>query len=74
MKKPINKWSIGIALVAVVYLLADIIDIAKTGTYAPLLDIAWFIALTHLFSLAQLIGLAVLIELVDQIRWDAKRP
>jgi hypothetical protein len=69
--KPINRWAIGIWIVAAAYLLTGLIDIYQQEPTEPI-TLLWVLLRTHAFSLAQLAGLGVLVELVDQIRWDAQ--
>ncbi len=70
MKKPIHPVAVLLCVIAVVYMLAFLPTIPHISPSAP-----WtiWIDLTRaaFTSGAELFGIGVLVELVDQIRWNA---
>jgi len=81
MKKPINKIAVAIWIVAGVLFLGDTYSFLRlrevmahyTQPDASLLPSQlWSIVHSGLFTLAFLVGVGIIIELVDQIRWHAQ--
>ena len=71
MRKPIHPCAVLLSVIAVAYLLAYvrfIMSVAGPGDYWVSLAQAAFT------NSAELLGIGVLIELVDQIRWNALPP
>lgn len=76
MKKPINKWTIAFWIAAGVYVLGAAEPafgvFREQGFELGLLFVLLYEAFRQsIFAAGMLAGLGVLIELVDQIRWDA---
>ena len=83
--KPVNKFALVFWVVAACFLFADIPMMlairefgreiansqgAKMGSYITLSNI-WYETRAALLGTGQLAGLGILIELVDQIRWNS---
>jgi hypothetical protein len=88
VKKPVNKFAVTLWVLAVVVLIGELgqtISLLQSMSDAgPAAQIAgnimgrgmWFALLGSLSTPAQLAGLGVIIEILDQIRWntDSRRP
>lgn len=80
MKKPINKFSVALWVLAVAILACDLAQIDTLLTSAQIWnDIPWGMAMDMVQKLfgaalaasAQVAGLGMIIELLDQIRWNS---
>ena len=76
MRKPINKWAIAFWVAASAYVLGvaePVFEVFRDHSF----DLGILFALLYgafrqsIFATGMLAGLGILIELVDQIRWDA---
>jgi hypothetical protein len=74
MKKPANKFAGVLWIIAVVVLFAEpidsVVDLIRQGEAADWIALFWKTVESTIPYSAMLAGLAVLIELVDQIRWQ----
>jgi hypothetical protein len=82
MKKPINKFAVGLWVVAVIVLIGGVGSLetmrealryteAQGGTIFEVAGSSWRIIVGSLLPAAQLAAFGVIIELIDQIRWNA---
>lgn len=76
MEKPKSRWAIAMWTAAAVYgigIMAQILsaNAALLSQQGPLAILMWVILQPGALSCGMLAGLGALIELVDQIRWDA---
>ena len=75
MQKPVSKWAVAMWISAVVYSIGEIVPAAIAYNQYGISDITWTQAfgpaLRHVFfNGAILVGLGVLIETVDEFRWN----
>ena len=76
MTKRVNAWAFATWMVSLVYAIGAGINVfgaRYSGDFGPF-DIAWVFLRTNTFALTQLVAIGALIELVDQIRWNALSP
>jgi hypothetical protein len=83
MKKPINKLAVALWIVAIVYAAGEVWSLCSAlrfagnlqGTYGGhsyiVTGTVWKIAQSIVLVCSQLIALGILIEMVDQIRWNS---
>jgi len=76
MEKPANKFARIIWALIPTYLLVSIVRFIMFEYYRAILpeDILFTMALNSIYAVALFGGAATLIELVDQIRWNALSP
>jgi len=81
MKKPIHKFALALWVLAAIYAVSELVAVyqafslanglgARSGNATYLVAGAiWNIARVTVLACSQIIGLGLLIEMVDQIRW-----
>lgn len=77
MAKPTSQWAVVLWIAAAIVAAAHAFywaDYGRTHDAGPLFEVVGGFVRATVFPVALLAGLGALIELVDQIRWNALHP